>query len=198
MAFDMAGLILFNKPFQVLSQFSDNEGRDTLGKYLSAPGYRVAGRLDYDSEGLLLLTDDGRLQQQIANPRHKRWKSYLVQVEGEMTEQALQRLRDGLELKDGPTLPARAKMVQAPQLWPRNPPVRKRLTVADSWLQLSIREGRNRQIRRMTAALGFPTLRLVRTAIGDWSVDSLSPGQHQQIHVHMPAPPRGKPARRRS
>lgn len=182
----MAKIILLNKPFQVLSQFTDSEGRATLADYLSAPGFRVAGRLDYDSEGLLLLTDDGRLQQQIANPRHKQVKTYLVQVEGNITDQALGQLSSGLQLKDGPTLPARAKRVAPPQLWPRVPPVRERKSVADSWLELSIREGRNRQVRRMTAAVGFPTLRLVRVAIGQWRLEDLQPGQYCHKTVNLP------------
>ena len=182
----MAKIILFNKPFHVLSQFTDTEGRTTLADFISAPGFRVAGRLDYDSEGLLLLTDDGRLQQQIANPRHKQWKTYLVQVEGEPGGKDLRRLANGIELKDGPTLPARVRTVPAPDIWARTPPVRQRKTVTDSWLELSIREGRNRQVRRMTAALGFPTLRLVRLRIGDWSLDGLEPGTHRELSVHMP------------
>jgi 23S rRNA pseudouridine2457 synthase len=182
----MAKIILFNKPFQVLSQFTDTEGRATLADFISAPGFRVAGRLDYDSEGLLLLTEDGRLQQKIANPRHKLWKTYLVQVEGAPEEKDLQRLANGVELKDGPTLPSRVKAVSAPDIWSRSPPVRQRKSVADSWLELSIREGRNRQVRRMTAALGFPTLRLIRLRIGDWSLDGLEPGTHRELSVPMP------------
>jgi len=182
----MATVALFNKPFQVLSQFSDDQGRATLADYLSLPGFRVAGRLDYDSEGLLVLTDDGALQQQIANPRHKRWKTYLVQVEGNIGEEALARLRSGVLLKDGATLPARVRHIAAPALWPRLPPVRVRKTVADSWLELSIREGRNRQVRRMTAAVGYPTLRLVRTRVGDWSLDELAPGEHRCLDIHLP------------
>lgn len=191
----MAGLILFNKPFQVLSQFSDGEGRATLLEYFSAPGYRATGRLDYDSEGLLLLTDDGRLQQQIANPRHKMWKTYLVQVEGEPGEEAVQQLIEGVELKDGLTLPAHAKIVQPPALWRRDPPVRIRKTVADSWLELSIREGRNRQVRRMTAAVGFPTLRLVRISVGEWTLGDLQPGDTRCTTVHMPTAHRRRPRR---
>lgn len=182
----MARIILFNKPFQVLSQFTDEQGRATLAAYLSAPRFRAAGRLDYDSEGLLLLTDDGALQQRIANPRHKLWKTYQVQVEGIISDEALQRLGAGLELKDGVTLPARAKRINAPALWPREPPVRARKTVPDSWLELSIREGRNRQIRRMTSAAGFPTLRLVRIRIGDWSIENLQPGQYRQLDINLP------------
>jgi 23S rRNA pseudouridine2457 synthase len=193
----MAKIILFNKPFQVLSQFSDTEGRQTLAKYLRAPSFKVAGRLDYDSEGLLLLTDDGQLQQQIANPRHKLWKTYQVQVEGNITEEALQQLRQGLELKDGATLPARARGIAPPQLWRRVPPVRERKSVPDSWLELSIREGRNRQVRRMTAAVGFPTLRLVRASIGNWTLDGLAPGQYRVEEVHLAKTP-SKARRRRT
>ena len=194
----MAKIILLNKPFRVLSQFSDKErtaeqSRATLADYLVAPNFRVAGRLDYDSEGLLLLTDDGVLQQRIANPRHKQWKTYLVQVEGEPNDAAVRKLAGGIELKDGPTLPARARWVPAPQIWPRTPPVRERKSVPDCWLELAIREGRNRQIRRMTAAVGLPTLRLVRIRIGDWSLEGLAPGEHRELTVHMPPRP-AKPA----
>jgi 23S rRNA pseudouridine2457 synthase len=185
----MARLILFNKPFNVLSQFTDDQGRATLADFLSAPDCRVAGRLDYDSEGLLLLTDDGRLQQHIANPENKQWKTYLVQVEGTLDDGAVTQLTAGVSLNDGPTLPASAKRVAAPSLWDRNPPVRARKTVSDSWLELSIREGRNRQIRRMTANVGFPTLRLVRTTIGEWSLEDLQPGQYRELAVHLPAAP---------
>jgi 23S rRNA pseudouridine2457 synthase len=182
----VAKLILFNKPFRVLSQFTDDSGRATLADYLSAPDFRAAGRLDYDSEGLLLLTDDGSLQQRIANPRHKLPKTYLAQVEGEVTDAALSKLETGLQLKDGPTLPARARRISPPGLWPRDPPVRKRLTVQDSWIEITVREGRNRQVRRMTAAVGFPTLRLVRVAVGEWRLDDLLPGQYRQCQVHLP------------
>ena len=184
----MAKLILFNKPFSVLSQFTDNEGRATLADYLNAPRFRPAGRLDYDSEGLLILTDNGQLQQQIANPKHKLWKTYQVQVEGEVNEQAIHALTKGVELKDGRSLPAKARKTPQPDnLWPRVPPVRERKTVADSWLELSIREGRNRQVRRMTAAAGFPTLRLIRVKIGDWSLNELQPGEHRTLDVHFPS-----------
>lgn len=198
-AFQMPRIILFNKPFQVLSQFTDDRERSTVADYLCAPGCRVAGRLDYDSEGLLLLTADGRLQQQITNPEHKQWKTYLVQVEGDLDDKAVKQLASGVNLKDGPTLPARARRVSAPLLWVRDPPVRARKTVPDSWLELSIREGRNRQVRRMTAAVGFPTLRLVRTAIGQWSLEELQPGQYRELTVHV-SPARVKrtsPRRRR-
>jgi 23S rRNA pseudouridine2457 synthase len=184
----MAKLILLNKPFNVLSQFTDDQQRATLADLLSAPECRVAGRLDYDSEGLLVLTDDGHLQQQITNPRNKRWKTYLVQVEGEPDDGVLEQLIHGIELKDGPTLPARARRVPEPNLWPRTPPIRTRKTVSDSWLELSIREGRNRQVRRMTAAVGYPTLRLVRTKIGEWSLNDLRPGQYRELTVDVPAP----------
>ncbi len=187
----MAELLLFNKPYGVLSQFTDRQppdgqSRSTLADYLEAPGFRVAGRLDYDSEGLLLLTDDGVLQQQIANPRHKLWKTYWVQVEGEPDDSALRSLANGVTLKDGPTRPARAKRIDPPQLWPRDPPVRTRRQIADCWLELAIREGRNRQVRRMTAAVGHPTLRLVRVAVGDWRLDGLVPGQWRSETVHLP------------
>ena len=183
----MARLILFNKPFHVLSQFTDTEGRATLADYLDAPGFRAAGRLDYDSEGLLILTDNGQLQQQIANPKHKLWKTYQVQVEGLVSNEAINSLTRGITLKDGNTLPARARQMQQPEsLWPRVPPVRERKTVPDSWLELSIREGRNRQVRRMTAAVGFPTLRLIRMRIGDWSLDGLQPGEHCELNIHLP------------
>ena len=183
----MARLILFNKPFQVLSQFTDTEGRATLADYLDVPGFRPAGRLDYDSEGLLILTDNGQLQQQIANPRHKLWKTYQVQVEGLPTKQAIDSLTRGVGLKDGSTLPAKARQIAQPEaLWPRVPPVRERKTVADSWLELAIREGRNRQVRRMTAAVGFPTLRLIRSQVGDWALGGLKPGEFRELTVHLP------------
>lgn len=186
----MARIILFNKPFQVLSQFTDTEGRATLADYLKVPGFRAAGRLDYDSEGLLVLTDNGRLQQQIANPKHKLWKTYEAQVEGQITSQAIKLLTQGVMLKDGNTLAAKARMIAPPQdLWPREPPVRARKTVADSWLELSIREGRNRQVRRMTAAVGFPTLRLIRSRVGDWELQGLQPGEHRELNIHMPGLP---------
>src|SRR5690606_8430489 len=156
------------------------------------------GRLDYDSEGLLLLTDDGALQARIAEPRFKLAKTYLVQVEGTVTEAALDALRRGIQLKDGITLPAKARSIDPPTLWPRHPPVRERKTVPDSWLSLTISEGRNRQVRRMTAAVGLPTLRLVRWQIGDWTVDGLAPGQWREISVHLPGKAAKKAARRPS
>lgn len=194
----MARLILFNKPFNVLSQFRDSDGRATLAEYIRISEVYPAGRLDYDSEGLLLLTDEGALQARIAEPRFKLPKTYLVQVEGNVNEAALSALREGVTLKDGLTLPAKAEAITEPQLWPRNPPVRQRQTVPDSWLKLTISEGRNRQVRRMTAAVGLPTLRLVRWQIGDWTLAGLAPGEWREISVHLPAtsaPPRpGHPA----
>ena len=198
----MADLLLFNKPYGVLSQFTDTsppdgQPRSTLADYLDAPGFRVAGRLDYDSEGLLLLTDDGVLQQRIANPRHKLWKTYWVQVEGEPDAETIARLTAGVELKDGPTLPARAKRITPPDLWPRIPPVRVRRNIPDTWLELAIREGRNRQVRRMTAAVGHPTLRLVRAIVGDWQVHGLAPGQWRREPVHMPRTRQTRPRGRK-
>lgn len=175
-------LIAFNKPWGVLSQFTDEgSGHPTLAAYVDRPGVYPAGRLDRDSEGLLLLTDDGRLQARIADPRFKAPKTYLVQVEGEPDETALDALRQGVRLKDGLTLPASVERIDPPALWPRDPPVRFRKTVSDCWVQLTIREGRNRQVRRMSAAIGHPTLRLVRWRIGDWTLDDLAPGAWREV-----------------
>ncbi len=176
----MSRLILFNKPFGVLPQFTDRASptpRPTLSDYIDVPGVYPAGRLDRDSEGLMLLTDDGRLQARLSHPRHKVGKTYLVQVEGAPTEADLEPLRRGVALKDGMTRPARARLIAAPALWERQPPVRVRKTVPDRWIELVLREGRNRQVRRMTAAIGFPTLRLVRWQVGDYRLDGLAPGQ---------------------
>ncbi|HEX8383406.1 MAG TPA: pseudouridine synthase [Sphingomonas sp.] len=177
-------LILFNKPYGVLCQFTDKgatgPARPTLSDYIDMPGVYPAGRLDRDSEGLLLLTDDGRLQARIADPRFKLPKTYLVQVEGDVDEAGLASLRQGVRLTDGMTRPAAAERVAAPLLWARDPPVRFRRTVPDCWLRLTIREGRNRQVRRMTAAIGHPTLRLVRWRVGDWTLDGVAPGEHRR------------------
>jgi 23S rRNA pseudouridine2457 synthase len=177
-------LILFNKPYGVLCQFTDagTDGtRPTLSGFIEVPGVYPAGRLDLDSEGLLMLTDDGRLQARIAEPRHKMAKTYLVQVEGEVTDAALASLRQGVRLKDGMTRPAAAERIAPPELWPRDPPVRFRKTVADGWISLTIHEGRNRQVRRMTAAVGHPTLRLVRWSVGDWTLEGLAPGAYRRV-----------------
>lgn len=182
----MARLILFNKPYGMLSQFTGGSAGSayaTLSDHIDLPGVYPAGRLDRDSEGLLLLTDDGRLQARIADPAFKMAKTYLVQVEGEPDAASLDRLRRGVMLKDGMTRPAEAEQIADPALWPRDPPVRFRKTVPDSWIRLTIREGRNRQVRRMTAAVGLPTLRLVRWRIGDWTLDGLDPGIWREITV---------------
>lgn len=180
----MARFILFNKPYGVLSQFTDRGSptqRATLSDFIGVKGIYPAGRLDRDSEGLLLLTDDGKLQARISDPRYKQPKTYLVQVEGDPQDEALEPLRKGVQLKDGLTLPAEAQRIDPPDLWPRDPPIRARKSVPDSWLKITIREGRNRQVRRMTAAVGLPTLRLVRWSVGDWTLAGIAPGEYREI-----------------
>ena len=181
----MVKIILFNKPFNVLSQFTDagtaGSARKTLSEFIDVPGIYAAGRLDKDSEGLLVLTDDGQLQHRISDPKHKTSKTYWVQVEGVPDETALQKLRGGVKLKDGMTAPAKAQLIAEPaDLWPRDPPVRYRKTVPDSWLEITITEGRNRQVRRMTAAIGHPTLRLIRYRVGSWTIDGIENGSWQK------------------
>lgn len=174
-------LLLFNKPFRVLSQFTSESDKETLADYIDLPGIYCAGRLDYDSEGLLVLTDDGRLQQRIANPKYGKQKGYLVQVDGVPGETDIDRLRAGISLKDGKTAPARVRQIEAPELWERHPPVRFRKHIPTSWLDIVISEGRNRQVRRMTAHIGFPTLRLVRYRVGDWELGGLAPGEYRIV-----------------
>jgi len=193
----MAKLILLNKPFQVLSQFTTDDGKATLADFVSTRGVYPAGRLDFDSEGLLLLTDNGNLQHQIAHPDHKQAKTYLVQVEGDINEEAITHLRKGVILKDGKTLPAKCRKMPDVSVWSRTPPIRERQNQPTSWIELIIREGKNRQIRRMTAAVGFPTLRLIRTRIGDWSLEGLNPGESKILTIHMPDSLANKPAKPR-
>jgi 23S rRNA pseudouridine2457 synthase len=174
-------LIVLNKPYDMLCQFTDGEGRATLADVVPIKDVYPAGRLDRDSEGLVLLTEDGRLQAQISDPRHKMEKTYFAQVEGVVSAEALDALSKGVALKDGPTLPARAHTLAAPDwLWPRIPPIRERKTVPDGWIELTIREGRNRQVRRMCAAVGLPCLRLIRWRVGDWTLQGLSPGEWRE------------------
>jgi 23S rRNA pseudouridine2457 synthase len=188
----MPRLILFNKPYGVLCQFTDRgtvgSARQTLSDSIDVPGVYPAGRLDLDSEGLLLLTGDGRLQARIADPRFKMPKTYLVQVEGDVADASLDALRRGVRLKDGLTLPAEAERIADSALWPRDPPVRFRKSVPDCWLRLTIREGRNRQVRRMTAAVGHPTLRLVRWSIGEWTIEGMRPGEWREGAVEFSLP----------
>jgi len=177
-------LILFNKPYGVLSQFTAEGRWQGLRDYLTLPGVYAAGRLDADSEGLLILTDDGALQSRIADPRHKLPKTYWVQVEGAPTDAALEAMRQGVDLGDFVTRPARTRLIDEPVgLWPRNPPIRYRAAIPTRWIEVTIAEGKNRQVRRMTAKVGFPTLRLIRSAVGEWSLGSLQPGEWKEIHV---------------
>ncbi|MRI32062.1 pseudouridine synthase [Endozoicomonas sp. OPT23] len=178
-----ARLILVNKPYGVLTQFTDTEGRETLKDYVPVPGVYPAGRLDRDSEGLLLLTNNGKIQHQVSSPLHKMAKTYWVQVEGIPDDAALENLRKGVMLNDGITLPANAELIDSPDVWTRTPPVRERKSIPDSWISLTIKEGRNRQVRRMTAAVGFPTLRLIRYSIGDWRLDGIHSGDWQEVPV---------------
>jgi len=180
-------LVLFNKPFNVLSQFTDDNGRKTLADYIDIKAVYATGRLDYDSEGLLLLTDDGQLQAQISSPKFKLNKTYWVQVEGQVSAADCSKLLAGVELKDGMARAVNCRPIKEPALWPRVPPIRQRQTVTDSWMEIVINEGRNRQVRRMTAAVGLPTLRLVRAAIGDWTLDNIELGEYRLETVHMPA-----------
>jgi len=175
-------LILLNKPYRVLSQFSDSDGRETLASFITDSSVYPAGRLDADSEGLLLLTDDGRLQARISQPSSNVAKTYWAQVEGQPDDDQMTKLTAGVKLKDGPARALRARRIDEPRgLWPRDPPIRHRVSVPDSWLEISIDEGRNRQVRRMTAAVGLPTLRLIRGAIGPWTLDTLQPGESRSI-----------------
>lgn len=183
----MPNLILFNKPFQVLSQFSAHEGKTTLAKYIKTKGFHPAGRLDYDSEGLMLLTNEGALQHQISHPSHKLPKTYWVQVEGKVTKEALEQLRNGVKLNDGMTAPAKVRQMASVKIWPRNPPIRPREGQEINWIQLTIIEGRNRQVRRMVAAVGLPCLRLIRMQVGEWTIKGLKPGDSREDTVALPS-----------
>lgn len=178
----MSKIILLNKPYDVLCQFTDEQGRATLADYIKEKDVYAAGRLDRDSEGLLILTDNGKLQNKITDPKHKLVKTYLAQVEGEITQEAIKQLQNGIKLKDGITRPAKARIIDEPEwLWPRTPPIRERKNIPTSWIELKISEGKNRQVRRMTAAVGFPTLRLIRESVGEWELGNLSLGEYKAV-----------------
>jgi 23S rRNA pseudouridine2457 synthase len=174
-------VVLFNKPFDVLCQFTDDQNRKTLQDFIPIKEIYAAGRLDRDSEGLLLLTNDGKLQNKIASPKHKTDKTYWVQVEGSPSEQDLDKLRHGVELKDGLTLPAKIQIMTSPDIWDRIPPIRERANIPTTWLSITINEGKNRQVRRMTANIGFPTLRLIRYSIGEWTIEGITNGEYKEI-----------------
>ena len=184
----MSTLILLHKPFNVLCQFTDQQHRPTLTNFIDNDRVYPAGRLDYDSEGLVILTDDGRLQHQISHPKAKMIKTYWVQIEGIPSDQALEPLRQGVYLKDGQCQPAKVTLIKPPaSLWPRTPPIRQRKNHPTTWIEITICEGRNRQVRRMSAAIGFPTLRLIRYKVGDWSIDNLKPGEYKTLTIHSPS-----------
>lgn len=182
---EIVDLILFNKPFNVLCQFTDEKGRKTLANYINLENMYAAGRLDYDSEGLLVLTNSGKLSRIITEPKYKMEKTYLVQVENIITDEAIKLLESGVVLNDGITKPAIVKRIEDPKIWERNPPIRKRKNIPTSWIELKITEGRNRQVRRMTALVGFPTLRLIRKQIGEWMIDKIKPGEYSTIQVNI-------------
>jgi 23S rRNA pseudouridine2457 synthase len=179
----MSNIILFNKPYNVLSQFTDAQNRETLADYIDVKDVYPAGRLDKDSEGLMVLTDNGALQARISNPKYKKPKVYWVQVEGEALDSQLDLLRNGVVLKDGPAMAKQVRVIPEPPVWPRTPPIRERKSIPTTWLEITLTEGRNRQVRRMTAAVGLPTLRLIRYAIGDWNLGDLAPGQWRYVQA---------------
>jgi 23S rRNA pseudouridine2457 synthase len=175
-------IIVFNKPFNVLCQFTDKEGRKTLSDFIPIKNVYAAGRLDFDSEGFVVLTDDGKLQNKISDPENKLEKTYWVQIEGIPDDEALKKLRKGIELKDGITKPAKVQIINEPKIWERNPPIRVRKSIATCWIELKIVEGKNRQVRRMTAAIGCPTLRLIRYSVGKWNIENLIPGKYKILN----------------